>query len=255
MRSQPGGGVRSVVRRVSTTGASFGAIRVTPSPPPLGRDLYDRVAEQFPKTWGAASQFASVAAEFKKDFEAAMEQYCNGYNATSAVSGLIDMARYFATFDPDGTDLYSQLVRALKARSLIAQTVFSSLNYDCVFEKAALRLSYRVHYEGVDSAPVVPGDVRVIKPHGSCNFLTSKTDGPPISAFLFIGSMVEAGIEAQNPESVGGALEALAAQCMATRSRWVVMSNYASGKSTPLSPAQITQVRNGFATPSLAPSK
>ncbi len=82
-------------------GASFGAIGVKPSPPPLGRDLYDRLAEQFPNTWGAASQFAGVAEEFKKDFEAAMERYCNGYSATGAVSALIDMARYFATFDPD----------------------------------------------------------------------------------------------------------------------------------------------------------
>jgi integrase len=44
-------------------GASFGAIRVTPSPAPLGRDLYDRLAEQFPKTRGSASQFAGVADE------------------------------------------------------------------------------------------------------------------------------------------------------------------------------------------------
>ena|SRR5437870_3891 len=227
-------------------GASHGAIGVKPYLPPLGCDLYDRLAKQFPGTWGAASQFAGVADGFKNDFEAAMEQYCNEHSATAVVSALNDMARYFATFYPDGTDLYSELVRALKARSLIAQTVFSSLNYDCVFEKAALRLSYRVHYEGVDSAPVAPGDVRVIKPHGSCNFLTSKTE-QPITQFLLNHLMVEAGIEAQNPESVGGALEALAAECMATRTRWVVMSNYASSKNTPLSPAQITQVRNGFA--------
>jgi len=219
-------------------GASHGAIGVKPYLPPLGCDLYDRLAKQFPGTWGAASQFAGVADGFKNDFEAAMEQYCNEHSATAVVSALNDMARYFATFYPDGTDLYSELVRALKARSLIAQTVFSSLNYDCVFEKAALRLSYRVHYEGVDSAPVAPGDVRVIKPHGSCNFLTSETD-QRIRAILFTGSTVEAGIEAQNPESVCAALE--------TRTRWAVMSNYASNKITPLSPAQITQVRNGFA--------
>ena len=219
-------------------GASHGAIGVTPYPPPLGCDLYEALAEQFPKTWGVASQFAGVADKFKKDFEAAMEQYSNEHSATAVVSALNDMARYFATFDPDGTDLYSKLLLELKARSLIAHTVFSSLNYDCVFEKAARRLRYRVHYEGIDSAPVVPGDVRVIKPHGSCNFLTSETD-QRIRAILFTGSTVEAGIEAQNPESVCAALE--------TRTRWAVMSNYASNKITPLSPAQITQVRNGFA--------
>src|SRR5437879_3053944 len=226
-------------------GASFGAgnfdpFRIKPYPPPLGCDLYDALAKQFPKTWGAASRFAGVADEFKEDFEAASERYCN--SETSVVSALPaparspadDMACYFATFDPDGTDLYSELLLALKARSLIAQTVFASLNYDCVFEKAALRLNYRVHYEGIDSTPVVPGDdVRVIKPHGSCNFLTSKTE-QPIMKFLLNGLMVEAGIEAVNPESVCGALE--------TRTRYAVMSNYASSKPTPLSLGQITQV-------------
>src|SRR2546422_1729620 len=172
-------------------GASYGAIGVKPYPPPLGCDLYEALAKQFPKTWGAASQFAGVADKFKKDFEAAMEQYCNEHSATAVVSALNDMARYFATFDPDGTDLYSKLLLELKARSLIAHTVFSSLNYDCVFEKAASRL------RSIDSAPVVPGDVRVIKPHGSCNFLTSETD-QLIRAIVFTGSTVEAGIEAQN---------------------------------------------------------
>src|SRR3989449_1395692 len=172
-------------------GASHGAIGVKPDLPPLGCDLYDRLAKQFPNTWGAASQFAGVADKFKKDFEAAMEQYCNEHSATAVVSALIDMARYFATFYPDGTDLDSKLLLELQARSLLAHTVFSSFNYDCVFEKAASRL------RSIDSAPVVPGDVRVIKPHGSCNFLTSETD-QLIRAIVFTGSTVEAGIEAQN---------------------------------------------------------
>ena len=77
-------------------GASHGAIGVTPYPPPLGCDLYEALAEQFPKTWGVASQFAGVADKFKKDFEAAMEQYCNEHSATAVVSALNDMARYFA---------------------------------------------------------------------------------------------------------------------------------------------------------------
>jgi len=114
-----------------------------------------------------------------------------------------------------------------------------------MFEKAAHRLGHRVHYEGVDSAPIVPGDVRVMKPHGSCNFLTRGSGRSPMPQ-LMAGAMVEAGIEVEDPERVGETLAVLRAEPTSTRTRWVVMSNYASDKTTPLSPAQITQVRVGF---------
>jgi len=226
-------------------GASFGAVHVSPYPPPLGRDLYDELAQAFPRTWGAESWFAGRADDFGSDFETTMER-CIEHNATSAVPALLDMANYFTQFEPDGDDLYSGLLLALQARSLIAQTVFCSLNYECVFEMAAIRLGIRLHYEGVDTAPVATTDVRVIKPHGSCNFLT-RADRSPMP-YLLTGSMVEAGITAENPERARKTLAVLAAEPVTTRGRYVVISNYASSKSTPLSPAQITQVRMGFAS-------
>src|SRR2546428_56294 len=110
-------------------GASFGAIHVSPYPPPLGRDLYDELAEAFPHTWGAESWFAGRADDFRSDFEKTMER-CIGPNAASAVPALLDMANYFAQFEPGGNDLYSRLLLELLARSLIARTVFCSLNYE-----------------------------------------------------------------------------------------------------------------------------
>jgi len=227
-------------------GASFGAGRVSPYPPPLGCDLYDKLAEAFPRTWGAESRFAARAIDFRRDFEATMERCLEG-NVTSAVSELLDMAKYFAQFEPGGDDLYSALLRELLARSLIAQTVFGSLNYECVFETAAIRLGARLHYEGVDTALISDTDVRVIKPHGSCNFLTRESGRSPLP-YLLTNSMVEAGTTSENPEGVRKTLDALAAEPTSARTRYPVMSNYASSKSTPLSPAQITQVRMGFSS-------
>jgi hypothetical protein len=58
--------------------------------------------------------------------------------------------------------------------------------------------------------------------------------------------MVEAGIEACAPESVANVLTNVVAQPLSARTRFPVMSNLAPDKSTPLSSAQITQVRMGF---------
>src|SRR2546422_9246036 len=122
-------------------GASFGAIDVSPYPPPLGTNLYDRLAKEFPNTWG---RFAYRAEEFRRDFEMAME-HCLGDKPAGAIFELNDMARYFAQFDPGGSDLYSDLLRALEVRALIARSVFCTLNYECMFEKAAPRLGHPVH--------------------------------------------------------------------------------------------------------------
>jgi len=216
-------------------GASYGAGGVLPYPPPLGCQLYDRLALEFPKTWGAESQLAGIADQFRIDFEQAMGQYCNFHSASAAIPQIIDMARYFAPFEPDGSDLYSKLIRELDNRALLPWTVFALLNYECVFEKAAVRLGYRLHYEGIDRAQVMPGDIRVIKPHGSCNFLTRRTTFP-ISTYLSTGAAVEAGVEAHSPESIVSVLEELAAESMPERTRYVVMSNYESSKNTPLVP-------------------
>jgi hypothetical protein len=229
-------------------GASFGALHVAPCCPPLGSDLYDRLASEFPKTWGAASQFASLAHEFAHDFEKTLEDYCVLNGTSAAVTPLIDMARYFAKFKPCGNDLYSDLLKEICARDLVQRTVFASINYECIFEIAAQRLGLRVCYMGVDSP--VPGAVLVNKPHGSCNFLTKHIGSTGWSAEMFAAQLstatVEAGIEAQDPESVGPSLDWLAAESMATRSRYPVMSNYATSKHSPLSPGGITRIRNAF---------
>jgi hypothetical protein len=237
--------MRSSLMFLFGAGASFGALHVAPC---CGSGLYDRLASKFPKTWGAASQFASRAHEFGQDFEKALEDYCILNGTSAAVTPLIDMARYFAKFKPCGNDLYSNLLREICVRDLVERTVFASTNYECIFEIAAQRLGLRVCYAGVDSP--VPGGVLVNKPHGSCNFLTNHIGStgwsPQTFAALLSTASVEAGVEAQDPESVRSSLDRLAAESMATRSCYPVMSNYATNKHSPLSPVAITCIRNAF---------
>ena len=53
-------------------------------------------------------------------------------------------------------------------------------------------------------------------------------------------------IEAQGPDRTLPMVTALRAEPISARTRWPVMSNYASNKSTPLSSGQVFQVRIGF---------
>ena len=49
-------------------GASYGAGNVLPYPPPLGRDLYDKLSDEFPATWGPDSRLGRFADAFRRDF-------------------------------------------------------------------------------------------------------------------------------------------------------------------------------------------
>jgi hypothetical protein len=80
-----------------------------------------------------------------------------------------DMALYFTSFRLDGTgsDLYSSLMKAMSGTSF-SETLFSSLNYECLLEIAASALGLTVHYGDI---PPPPDSMTVWKLHGSCNFI------------------------------------------------------------------------------------
>jgi len=57
-------------------GASKGASILTkPEPPPVMKDLYDKLAEQFPDEWGPTSRLGSHADAFRRDFEKAFTDF------------------------------------------------------------------------------------------------------------------------------------------------------------------------------------
>jgi hypothetical protein len=148
-------------------GASFGCgPHVRPCAPPLGGDLFADLARRYPAGWGALS--ADIRDEFEDDFERGMLVLVEKHG--HSVGPLMRMmTEYFATFalDDTGADLYSLLLRGL-GRDL-GHILFSSLNYECLFELAASGLGFQNAYN--DDVPLPAGAVRLWKLHGSCNFI------------------------------------------------------------------------------------
>lgn len=147
-------------------GASYGTDHAVPSAPPLGADLFPELQQHYPTLWGALS--AELAETFAEDFEAGMLALAaaDGH----AVAPLMQaMTHYFAGFRLDGSghDLYSRLLAELPPASR-ERTLFSTLNYECLFEIAAAGHRLRIHY---DRQPLSSESIRIWKLHGSCNFI------------------------------------------------------------------------------------
>lgn len=148
-------------------GASFGCGKVLPEAPPLGDRLYKWLRGHFPKTWGTISGPLHDRFEIE-GFELGMHDAWTTYSDHTQ-NLLIDMARAFARFKPpsDASDLYTRLLRGLVANRQMNDTVFVSLNYECILELAGVALELQVDY-GSKSRP---NAVVILKPHGSCNLL------------------------------------------------------------------------------------
>jgi hypothetical protein len=146
-------------------GASYGSGNVVPYSPPLGDGLFDDLARRDPGGWGALP--GELQGEFKLDFEKGMLSLVEKHS--HAVGPLMRvMTAYFASFrlDGSGLDLYSRLLSGL-GRNL-GHILFSSLNYECLFEIAVSMRGLTNEY--FSDGPVSAGHVRISKLHGSCNF-------------------------------------------------------------------------------------
>ena len=153
-------------------GASKGALHIDPCDPPLGNEVYDRLAQSYPNEWGPSSTLGQYSKGFRNDFEGTLfNEVCPRYPSLNILEWLCPMALYFSRFTPDNTceDLYSKLLLCLRANGLIRNSIFGFLNYDCIFEKAAQRLGFKIDYSG---GKTKDNAFPVLKIHGSCNFVT-----------------------------------------------------------------------------------
>jgi hypothetical protein len=126
----------------------------------LGGELYLELRSYFPLTWGR------LLPAFNKKFEENFEVGMQSVFATPDVPLLMrNMAEYFCEFRPvSDSNLYLQFLTHLKP--LIKDIVFSTLNYDLLFELAARQINLPVSYfENANDK------VNLLKLHGSCNFL------------------------------------------------------------------------------------
>lgn len=142
-------------------GASFGSKDVVPYPPPLGNGnagLFARLEERSPL---AASLPSDLRGHFRRNFEGGMGEYYE-YADGDIMQFQRELAAYLAEFQPGPSNEYRKLLEAVNVR----RVVFSSLNYDLLFEASAASVGLATLYD-VDR---MRNAVRLLKPHGSCNF-------------------------------------------------------------------------------------
>ncbi len=202
-------------------GASYGAGRVYPKVPPLGKDLYAELA-RYSLAWRNLPD--DIQSGFQGGFEQGMQVLWDKYS--HSISPLMQhMTLYLAQFRPDGSksDLYTRFFDALGGQT--AFSLISTLNYDCLLELAAVSLGKRVHYWNSEAPS---GSLKVWKLHGSCNFLSAgvqATKGMSFSSGVFFDS----GLKAVNPND---AIQ----YCLSNNSLYPAMALYMTAK-----PIQIGQ--------------
>ncbi|MEC4090156.1 hypothetical protein [Pseudoalteromonas rubra] len=139
-------------------GASYGSVGVTPNPPPLGNMLFQELLKQ----GGVASRLSNeLRQKFEANFEDGMAAYYEETNG-NIMAFQRELAEYLANFSPTEQNVYINLVRELGLESV----VYSSLNYDLLFELATFQLGHPIIY----SSEYTPNHVRLLKIHGSSNF-------------------------------------------------------------------------------------
>ena len=129
-----------------------------PSVPPLGEGLFEALAS---RKGLAASLPEDLKAKFRTNFEAGMAAFYE-YSDGDVMRFQRELAHYMAEFEPGPSNAYVRLIRELG----IARCILCTLNYDLLIELSASRLGINTAYT---TAPT-RGFLRLLKPHGSCNF-------------------------------------------------------------------------------------
>lgn len=218
-------------------GASYGSGAVVPRRPPLGDDLFDVLASEFPQSWGALP--GPIRKKFAKTFEVGMAALLA--TRSHAVAPMMQQfAILFSRYQLSSPNAYVSLVESLDRVGKLTGTAFATLNYECLLEWA---LTSRGRY--VECGDVLPGPRGTFlwKLHGSCNFLP-RTDqlyvAPPGSGVTYgPGVKFEPGIEVVHPNSVADRLR--------NTGLYPAMAHYAPGKEVQVSESSIRMIQDVYA--------
>ena len=206
-------------------GASHGCGKVVPNTAPLGNELYDRLRSRFPNRWGKIT--SRCAPLFQNNFEKGMQAlYETGDPQVQEL--MCDMALFFSEFQAsDNSNLYIQLLS--KVKPLLDNTIFSSLNYDLLFEDALCGFGYKPDYFVENSEGIT-----FLKLHGSCNFLP---EGGIVKNNIIIGS---SGISFPLK---GASREEVAQFCSIKGTIYPVMALYMDSKPKQISSDRINDIQ------------
>jgi hypothetical protein len=197
------------------------------------------------------------ASRYREDFEKAFTELdlrrvpdrppgVRGADGLTALEAQTPLAVFFSQFRLDGSrkDLYSRLIRYLHNADLLKCCLFSTLNYECLFEQAAQTVGLRVDYlleaaaarlrpTAADVWRGASNTIYVAKLHGSCNFYTRNSQS--LRALLSSATGVEVKI---SHADVWTPLEERAAS-----ERLSIMTQTSPDRDNFLSPANMFQIR------------
>ena len=147
------------------------------------------------------------------------------------------MAQYFLFYvlSSTGWDAYSRLIREMRQRDLIDHTLFSTLNYDCLFEIAAGYADLRLQ---MHSSMPAAGEISILKLHGSCNLLMRD----PVIPVPYIAT---SGVTIQGPADYHHPADA--ARLIGEQGGFPGMCFYAPGKESPAAPDKISRWQRKWA--------
>lgn len=156
-------------------GASFGSKNALPHTPPLGNKLFDDLVAR----GGIAARLPEYIQNiFKSNFEAGMLEYYKMSNG-NIMAFQRELAHYLAEFSPLSDNVYIKLITTLNR----SRVIYSSLNYDLLFEISAGHCNLNTYYTSKHHSD----GVRLLKIHGSSNFWPDIPTGTFVGC-TFIGS-------------------------------------------------------------------
>lgn len=213
-------------------GASHGAGDVVPGNPPLGAQLYPQLAEHFKGSWGCLPADAHEAFT-AGNFETGMAVIYNRYSTAVPVL-MQELAVYLVQYRPySGNTLYCHLINTLRDTELFSNTIFSTLNYDCLLEFSLLRQGLLPSY--FENA----SDIPVWKLHGSCNWFSHEVKAT--SGVQYTKDVVwEGGVEAFF--DIGEVVR----NCLVNQGLAPVMALYMIGKPLQVSPSALHDIQTNW---------
>jgi len=140
-------------------GASHGSEDVQPTPPPLGKYLFDALVAQ-------GGQAATLPDDLKNKFRVNFEEGMAAYHKQAKGDVMRfqrELAKFVAQFVPGPRNAYTRLFNKIDP----TRHLFCTLNYDMLIELSVGSLKIHTAYA---TGPRDPRALRLLKLHGSCNF-------------------------------------------------------------------------------------
>jgi hypothetical protein len=164
-------------------GASYGSGGINKKIP-LGKDLFTSLCLEYPRTWGAKIKGNLKDQFIKEGFEVGMDSLYKSSNGLEAEVAplLVELSVFFSKFKiVNANNLYVRLVQRFDSAFRNKDIIIATLNYDCLIEYALMFSQMTFSYLHNDQ------EAKLLKLHGSCNFIPLGIKMSPEGLTLKIG--------------------------------------------------------------------